>query len=812
MTDTDSSRRGGLPNPILFARARVALGAAATRAVREALSAIAGDLERAAADVAVQDDRRVLGQAASQLRREAIGRAGRVSDALSQRALRSLELGRSGPEVERPPELLDEDDHEAQIAEAALARAIRERVGSRYESYAARVRRLVAGRWQDDDFNPLGARTLAGAAVAAMAGIADVARIRASLRAAVLRHLAAPLAGALASVDAMLEAAGASAAPVEEAFPVEQPAVPPAVLPAEPPVASAFLADVPAETDATAGRVRAALDVDAATLASSPLAGVRERPSGEELIALRPVAELERDAVALAHAAGAAPYSREARRAFFTRARAGLADKNASAAQLAVLDVVAAMFDYVIDERRMPEAAKPLVWRLQQPAIALALLDPAYLGDEPRSLRRLIEHVGAIAVAFAEDLAHGSELHRRIEAVVHAVEAVSSALQLRSTVIARQVEREYARAAEHVEQLIRNVALERHSLEAAPNRRNRRDYSRRPSAERERVVSERIRKLIEQRLGQAEVPDSVRQFLLDVWLRHLRTAALRNGEDSTEFRVAMEVVDDLVWSLDGVGNGDRRELAERIPPLIRLMMQGVREIGAQDDEYRAFFDELFLIHLRRMQRRKRAERRRERERGTDVRSEAGTGDADIADDAGEGTGPSRATRDDPGLATQPLEHAAADAAASATIAEPKSGRPSAPAGSAPDAKGRSDSTAADPTAADRAPAARPPAADTERRVLEVLESLDLRDLADPPRRLRLAPEVAWARLGRGAWVELVGPDDRSSVLKVAWINQRRSVALLVRRSDRRAVSMAMKDLKSRFERGRAWLLASSRRS
>ncbi|HRO61731.1 MAG TPA: hypothetical protein PK177_21675, partial [Burkholderiaceae bacterium] len=115
--------------------------------------------------------------------------------------------------------------------------------------------------------------------------------------------------------------------------------------------------------------------------------------------------------------------------------------------------------------------------------------------------------------------------------------------------------------------------------------------------------------------------------------------------------------------------------------------------------------------------------------------------------------------------------------------------------------------AGDPTSAPR-----PPTADTERRVLEVLESLDLGDLAEPRRRLRLAPEAAWSRLARGTWVELVGPDDRSSVLKVAWINQRRSVALLVRRSDRRAVSMPMKDLRSRLERGRAWLLASSRRN
>ncbi|HRO59622.1 MAG TPA: hypothetical protein PK177_10745, partial [Burkholderiaceae bacterium] len=176
MTDHDPSRREGLPNPSLFARARVALGAAATRVVREALSAIAEDLERAAADAVGQDRRQALHQSAAHLRREAIGRSARVSDTLSQRALRCLELGRSDQGDDGSPELLDEDGHEAQILEAALSREIREQAGPGYERYAARVRRLVAGRWQDDDFNPLGARILAGAAAAAVTRIADPAR------------------------------------------------------------------------------------------------------------------------------------------------------------------------------------------------------------------------------------------------------------------------------------------------------------------------------------------------------------------------------------------------------------------------------------------------------------------------------------------------------------------------------------------------------------------------------------------------------------------------------------------------------------
>ncbi len=59
---------------------------------------------------------------------------------------------------------------------------------------------------------------------------------------------------------------------------------------------------------------------------------------------------------------------------------------------------------------------------------------------------------------------------------------------------------------------------------------------------------------------------------------------------------------------------------------------------------------------------------------------------------------------------------------------------------------------------------------------------------------------------RGDWVELVARDGASSYLKVAWINRRRTVALLVRHADRRAVSLRTDELRARFGQGRAFLV------
>ncbi|HEY0877423.1 MAG TPA: DUF1631 family protein, partial [Zeimonas sp.] len=753
--------------------------------------------------------------AATRLRRESTQRVDEVARALARRTQRCLEI--AGSETRDALELVDDDELEQQIAAGELAREARERSGAIYPRYVARLRSLLGAsfRWEDDERNPLGARTMAAALLASVSGAAEGPYARDRLRHLAWKRFAVPVADAIDAAERLLAQMGipeeapeaatvdestaprdpsrdgdehVQAEPPVEALPAE--ATPPAQPPhAERPAVVEAESDVAVEAD-TAARpadpartieLAARAERDAATLGTSPLAGDPSGPRLRALPTLQPVLDLERDAVAFAHSIGAMPYSREARGEFFGKVRARLREAGASPAQMAVVDLVSAMFDYVIDDRHLPEAVRPLVWRLQQPALSLSLLDPGYLGDDPRSLRRLVEHFGAISAAFADEITRGSELHRRLETVVRAVEIVTSALQARSAVMAQQVQKEYRRAAGSVGQLIEHVVRERRSLEETPGRRNRRDYARRPSREREEEVTGHLHAMLAERLQRHSAPESVRDFVMNVWLRHLRTAALRDGEQSAEFQVSLRVVDDLLWSLDDSNeHQSRRELAQRIPPLIRLMTQGVREIGAKDEEFKAFFDELFLIHLRRMQ-------RRDRERG----STRTGGDSsttippepqrdDRRGDEASGRAPSASREGDPGMAETAAEGGATRTGADTAPSPQTIPVASADADADPDAPGR--------------------------RLLEILESLDLDDLPHAPRRLPLAAEHALDRIARGDWIELSGRQGESGYSKVAWINRRRTVVLLVRRADRRAMSLRIDELRDRFARGRAFVV------
>jgi|GEM_PF-5595773 len=183
--------------------------------------------------------------------------------------------------------------------------------------------------------------------------------------------------------------------------------------------------------------------------------------SGLTLVSsLYPVADMERDAQQFAHAVGELAYSRDCRARYFEQIREKLDGVGAAPTQLALVDLVNAMFNYAIDDRRLTDSAKPLVWRLQQPVLMLTLLDSAYMSDARRSLRGLVENFGAIANAFGDDLTRGTELYRRLETVVRALEVISNVLYLRGNVLARQVEIEFDRASGGIAQLVERIERE----------------------------------------------------------------------------------------------------------------------------------------------------------------------------------------------------------------------------------------------------------------------------------------------------------------------------------------------------------------
>jgi hypothetical protein len=360
---------------------------------------------------------------------------------------------------------------------------------------------------------------------------------------------------------------------------------------------------------------------------------------------------------------------------------------------------------------------------------------------------------------------------------------------LRATAIDSLIDREYSRATEGVKTLVSRLTRERQAVVDSHEHGNRRNLSNRPSREVEEAVTRRLEHALRDRLSRSEVPESIQEFLLAVWLRHLRTAVLRDGENSAEFKQAMQVVDDLLWTLDASGPSlSRRQLANRIPPLIRTIKQGVNAVGARQEEYQPFLDTLFLMHLRKMQ--------KVSGNGPETRP---VPDDRAGPDGHQSAAAERQSmdRDDPPTVfldqSAQIHHDPEHSPANRSSERSDGHAPATEFGDADAQPGLI--RQADPVLMVE-----------EERLPAVLAGVDLNDFPSAPRRLQVRPEEIAATLRVGDWLEMDGRGGDTQQVKVAWLNSGRTVVLLLRRADRRVVSLQMRELQRRFSNRQAWLV------
>jgi hypothetical protein len=230
----------------------------------------------------------------------------------------------------------------------------------------------------------------------------------------------------------------------------------------------------------------------------------------------------------------------------------------------------------------------------------------------------------------------------------------------------------------------------------------------------------------------------------------------------------------------------------------------VSDIGARPEEFQPFLDEIFLIHLRKMQKVPRGVGFDESATGEPEREADPT---TLAMPRAEGVDPWSGSRPAPeARGVKAVEKAAESPDGDATVLEADD-----MGGALPPVLDQriNDQVDSGPDTAPLNP--RHDTHDTSKsadeRLLTVLNSLDLNDFPGLPTRLSISAEDAMARLRRGDWIEVLGREGRTQQFKVAWINSRRTVLLLVRRPDRRALSLRMDELRERFANHKAVLIA-----
>ncbi len=247
-----------------------------------------------------------------------------------------------------------------------------------------------------------------------------------------------------------------------------------------------------------------------------------------------------------------------------------------------LIDMVSMLFDFILDDRNLPDAMKALLSRLQIPIIKLAIVDRAFFGKKNHPARRLLNNLAKAGTGWVDDGDRSPKsLYARVEAIVNKILAEfdtdPKVFEATNNEFEPYLETEL-RGAAVAEERIRQVSRGQEQL---------------------KVARSRVTDVIEKRIwSHAELPEVVKDILRSGWKDVMLLALLREGEDSPSWKKSVDVVDRLVWSVTPKATpGERQELLSAIPPLLAEIKDGLSMISFDTRRSNEMMKELQSCHI-----------------------------------------------------------------------------------------------------------------------------------------------------------------------------------------------------------------------
>jgi len=243
------------------------------------------------------------------------------------------------------------------------------------------------------------------------------------------------------------------------------------------------------------------------------------------------------------------------------------------------MDIVSMLFDYIFEDRHIPDAVKAWLARLQIPTLKVALLDKNFFSSKAHPARQLIDRLAECAIGLDAGAADGAGCIALVESVVQRIlDEFETDLEIFGSQLARVEEfiEERKRAEEQIVERSARLVEERERVEIA-----------RAFAEDE----------VERRLAVSTwVPPVVRDMLGTAWVQALAGARCE-GEGSPAWQALVKTMEDLVWSVEPkVQADDRKRLVAMLPGLIKSVLEGLRRAQMDDAARDAFLGALVDCH------------------------------------------------------------------------------------------------------------------------------------------------------------------------------------------------------------------------
>lgn len=230
----------------------------------------------------------------------------------------------------------------------------------------------------------------------------------------------------------------------------------------------------------------------------------------------------------------------------------------------ATIEVVALLFQSILTEDRIPSSVRVWFARLQMPVLRVAIAEPDFFATNDHPAKRLIDSMGACVMGFDANNMQltGAAIEREIKRVVQVVEAYPDT----GSRVFQMVLSEFDRFLEHYFK--------------SENEASQVGVSLAEQVEQRETLAIQFTIELRKMLNEVPVHEGVRDFLFRIWADVLAMTSVKSGLHGEDIKVMKRAASDLIWSASAkVSQEERAEVILRLPPLLRLLRQGMSAAG-----------------------------------------------------------------------------------------------------------------------------------------------------------------------------------------------------------------------------------------
>jgi hypothetical protein len=227
----------------------------------------------------------------------------------------------------------------------------------------------------------------------------------------------------------------------------------------------------------------------------------------------------------------------------------------------AIIELIALMFQSILQEDRIPPGIRVWFARLQMPVLSVALADPEFFNRLDHPARQLIDHMGSCALGFDASGISSEALETEVKRVVQVVEQYPET-----------GERVYQRVYDEFKQFLKGFLTQKSSTQKVVGVAQ--------QVEQKETLAIQCTIELRNQIKDMPVREEIRDFLYKVWAEVIAVASMRQGAQHAQTLLLKKTAVDLIWAASAKPNRtDRAQVIADMPELLKSLRTGMTLLG-----------------------------------------------------------------------------------------------------------------------------------------------------------------------------------------------------------------------------------------